>query len=214
VPDLDPKEAERFIELTNQLPRPVQKMLEAIEGNCLDILKIRPELKGKMGLVLCRNVIHFLNDKEQTAFFQQLHQLLEPDGRAIVTVNSKYGYPGSRPVFDANPNSTTFCQTQCFVTDRDVSQLPQSIIFRDMTPCSGDLVSTEYDTKFIYNRDRGKKWTVDRDTFKQLSEPFEPLIQETVQTSKEDFGKNKKRLCESANDSSSSLFNRRSDKTL
>ena len=186
--DLDSSEMGHFSALREQLPPQVKKKLEPIEGNCLDILKKKPELKGQIGLVLCRNLIHFMNDEKQTEFFQQLKELLKPGGTAILSVNAKYSFLPDRKAFEANPSFHSFLQTQCLVTDLDVSSAPKSIIFRELLPCSKDLISNEFISNRIYSRYKGQKWTVDNEAFKQIDRRLQPRIKESIEQNKAEIG--------------------------
>ncbi len=63
--DIVPDEVESFENLCNQLPSQVQKKIEPVLGNCFELLQLKPELKGTVGLLLCNNLLHFFNDEEQ-----------------------------------------------------------------------------------------------------------------------------------------------------
>ncbi len=66
--EINPGEIAQFKTLTRDLPENVNKKLKSLEVSCFDLLKIKPELKNTIDLILCRNVIHFFNLKEQAEF--------------------------------------------------------------------------------------------------------------------------------------------------
>lgn len=175
------REMESFCSLRKELPQEVQERLEPIQGSCFDILDKNPRLQQKVGLVLCRNLIHFFNDQEQAEFFQKVKGFLRPDGRAIFTVNPK---DLNTPVFKENSDCTSFYQTLCLITDRNVSASPQSCIYQALTPCSGELVSSKFDEKRIYNRDKGKPWVVDNMAFNRISSEHRTKIRTAMQENK------------------------------
>jgi len=61
--EICPEEMENFHELQASLPDDIKKKLISIMGSCFDLLRSNSELANKVGLILCRNLIHFFNDK-------------------------------------------------------------------------------------------------------------------------------------------------------
>lgn len=86
--DINSAEVQAFRDLSNEFPSQVQEKIEPILGNCFELLKLKPELKGAVGLLLCNNLIHFFKDKELDDFLKLLKTILKPGGRAIFTANA------------------------------------------------------------------------------------------------------------------------------
>lgn len=106
--DINLDEISTFEELRQSLPAEIQKKLHALPGSCLKILQLNPSLAGKIDLILCNNLIHFFDDKEQSAFFSLIKELLTPKGSAIFSANSIYGCPEAKALFFKYHNCTTF----------------------------------------------------------------------------------------------------------
>jgi len=171
--DIDPDEMATFNANREQLPQNVDEKLEPIEGNCLDILTKKSDLK--VDLVLCRNLIHFFNDKEQELFFENLKKILKPGGIAIFTVNSLYVDSSNEQLLETNPDATAFRVTQCVLTDYKTN-VP-TVLSREIKPTLGENVSTDFEERYLYQKKTGEsKWQVFRDQFKQLDPELQKRI--------------------------------------
>lgn len=99
-------EIERFNKYKKELPESYQEKLIALPGSCFDLEK-KGEFKNKIGVLLCRNFIHFLtSEKELTQFFYLVKYLLKPGGIAILTADSSYNIPDY--AFRGDPAATAF----------------------------------------------------------------------------------------------------------
>jgi len=185
VNDIQPLEMKKFRELRNNLPTDIQEKLEGLESSCMDILKVKPELINKVGVVLCRNLIHFFSNEEQTKFLNDLKKILKPGGRAIFAVNSIYSV-GNQEVFDKQPNSTCFDAVQCFVTDFNRSSMPIATIFFKLMPINGNVTNeTLANFKKIYLVERNSKtnfkWKANNDQFSLLDKNLQKEINQAYQ---------------------------------
>jgi SAM-dependent methyltransferase len=159
VNEIDPTEMQQFRNLQKMLPSDVRGNMEPIEGNCFTLLEAKPELAHRVGLVVCRNLIHFFNDTQQASFFQLLKNLLRPGGRAIFTVNSSYPFGESSEVLKANPEVTSFRKLTVLIYDNS-QDWPIGQLCEEMSPCSGKLVSYEYEKFDIYTVVPGNMWNI------------------------------------------------------
>jgi SAM-dependent methyltransferase len=185
--DICPEEMRTFRGLKSSLPKDVAGKLEAVEASCFDLLKIKPELEGKVGLIFCRNLIHFFNAKEQEEFFQNIKKMLKPGGKAILTVNAAYSFPAYKKTIEKNPLVTSFKTTQTTVTDFDRGSTPVAIIQRDMEKCPEDAVSTNYEALYIYERNMqtGFEWRANKEALAKVDEALRPKIKKACADSKE-----------------------------
>lgn len=152
VNDILPQEIQELEAYRKNLPPEVAKKLESIQGDCFNLLKLKPELANKVGLVLCRNLFHFFTDKQQTEFFALLKQILKPGGRAIFTVNSVYSPDRA---CEKHGDATSFATTE-FIIYQGTKGF--KCFRRDVSPCSGDKVSTDYDVHVLYQKKKGEPW--------------------------------------------------------
>jgi SAM-dependent methyltransferase len=180
--DIDPAEMRGFEQLKQSLPSQVASKIESCEGNCLDLLKMKPEIKGKVGLVLCRNLIHFFNAQQQAEFFQLLKEILKPGGQAIVTANTVYFSENSRSVIEANPMDTSFKTTYCFIHDYTLSRGPKISAYNEIAPCLPEEVSNDFQAVYLYVRgaETDFKWRVDNTAFNSLPSSLRPKIREAI----------------------------------
>lgn len=168
--DVENSEVAIFKELKKQLPTNVNKKLKEIEGSYQDILKINPEIEGKVSLILCRNFIHFLHSEGKKEFFKLIDRILKVGGKAIFTANSIYG-KGQTEYFKANPNSLYFKLTRAAVADLD--NLSNSGLFYENWKTSTEGTSTEGnggDTQILFacSEETKSKWFADPETAKQF----------------------------------------------
>lgn len=140
--DLLSQEVPLFKALCQDLPPEVQEKLEAILGSCFDILKLKPELKGKVGLLICNNFIHFLTDEKLNIFLTLVKALLKPGGKAIFTANAYSGATVMRQeIMDANPNHTAWTASTIYLHNHEKSTLPVACLVRYMFPAHPSQVS-------------------------------------------------------------------------
>ncbi|MES2274204.1 MAG: class I SAM-dependent methyltransferase [Chlamydiota bacterium] len=186
--DIESEEMEVFQKLRSALPFNIKQKLEAVEGNCFDILKKKPEITNKVGLILCRNLIHFFNNQEQTDFFQLLKQMLKPGGRVILTANSVYNWIMDKHIFEQNPDATSFAVTQCLFIDFAKSNLPYAVPYRTIAICADDKVSSNYTNLHLYERNFGTKWKVNNNEFNQLDPSIRPTIKKLLSDRQKEIG--------------------------
>lgn len=195
--DIDLTEVAEFEQLKKQISSEVHgnvgSRLESIEGTCFDILKKQPQLEGKVGLILCRNLIHFFNDLEQQIFIDLLKKLLKPGGKAIFTTNSVYTQKNSEiPI--QNPTATTYSVTHCLIHDRSISLAPIGCIFKHYAAHHPAKPHDQNATAFIefhlYNKDpigtKGK-WVVDNQAFNKIDADLRERIKGAVTENKSSF---------------------------
>jgi SAM-dependent methyltransferase len=161
--DLSPKEKDRFEELKQQLPENLRGKLTFHLGDCLKIFKEKPELEGKVDLLICRNLLHFLNDQQEAEFMALVKKVLKPGGKAICSANSIYGASDIPDACKVGTATTGFTEASLIVTDLDQGPEPKAIPYIGLRPLpqkeySGDFAETDV----IYlAQDEGKGMWVD-----------------------------------------------------
>lgn len=170
--DIVPGEIKQFERLRGQLPLLVQKKLEPILGNCLDILQLKPELEGKVGLVICNNLLHFFNDVEQEKFLDSLKKILKPGGRAIFTVNACYQDYHNKSIYECYPENTAWETITCFEQDYEKNgSTPVSVLYNSISLSTPKKVSPDYKQYYLWLKDQATlfQWIEDRSVYKILS---------------------------------------------
>jgi SAM-dependent methyltransferase len=105
--------------LRTELPPSVAGCVEGVEGDCFDLPIKKPEIMGHVGLLLCRNFIHFLRDELLEKFCSMVKGMLREGGRAVIMANCVYELPSCRHIFEDHPTTTTFAFESYFVADWD-----------------------------------------------------------------------------------------------
>lgn len=162
VNDITVGEQKRFSILRNTCHESIKKKLIPAPGDGLQILSKFPELRGKAGVVVCRNVIHLLNDVQMGQFFILLKDILKPDGYGVITVNSAYMTPP--PVYKelGMARKTDFWSFNCFITGGGQvigsDSIKSNRLFYVHTPTSGSKIGENVPDICVYKRDLGKPW--------------------------------------------------------
>ena len=182
--DITAGEIQAFHRIRSCFPPNIASKLEAIEGDCLNIGNLKPEILGKIDVIFCQNLIHFFNEKQQTQFFETLKSLLKPDGRVILSVNSKYAEKGQSKAFTDNPTCTSFTEYTCFLTDFAKGTLPISQLFCEIIPCSDQTVGNPSITTYLYIRQPGGNWIPDSKAYGTLPAGIRKKAKEAIATAK------------------------------
>ena len=179
--DILPSEVQKFNTLRSSLPIDLRDRLIPSPGDCFDLLKSKPELKGQVGLVVCRNLIHFLRDEQQTKLIRDVKEMLKPGGRAIFTANSTYALlgGGGGVIVREDPSITSFKVTQCVIDHPTVGD-GISLIYRAIRPCPEQLMAISSEQRYLYRRVAGK-WTVDNVAFNEISPTIKGEIKEAIE---------------------------------
>jgi SAM-dependent methyltransferase len=185
VNDICKNEIEEFEKIKQSLPLNIGQKLESVHGNCLDLLKLKPELSKKVGLILCRNLIHFFNNQQQAEFFALLKKILKPGGRAIFSVNSIYIKSSNKKIFESFPDTVSFSNTLGTIHDYTQGTQPSEIFYNELSPCPDEHVSTDYVDHYLYERRAGSAWKVNNEQFNKLSKELQPTIQKALSAYKD-----------------------------
>ncbi len=172
--DCNPKQMARFQEIVQTLPLDIQAKLDSDEGDCLELLKRKPALQERVSVILCRNLIQFFSDTQMGTFFSLLKNLLEPGGRAILTVKSIYDVPDQQALFQAHPLVNLFAHVRCVL--KEPNQSPTNL-FVDLAPIESPLSTMEPNVAVVYSREIGAEWR----SFPKELEKFPPPICKAVQ---------------------------------
>jgi hypothetical protein len=172
--DCNPKQMARFQEIVQTLPADIQAKLDNDEGDCLDLLTRKPSLQGRVSVILCRNLIQFFSDTEMDKFFALLTNLLEPGGRAILTVKSIYDVPDQQALFQAHPQVNLFAHVRCVLKKPNQSL---TNLFVDLAPIVSPLSTMEPNVAVVYSREIGANWR----SLPEELEKFPPPICKAVQ---------------------------------
>jgi SAM-dependent methyltransferase len=172
--DINSIEIKSFEEMKKTLPSQIQSKLHSLPGSCFDILNAKPELEGNIGLILCRNLVHFFADEDHGRFFTQIAALLKNGGHAIISANMAQGN------ILQNPSQQTCARiVQCIVHD-DSTGGTGCAILQDSVPIkvvnSSELLGGKSFNLYERNAASGYKWVVNRDGFGTL----DPTTKEKV----------------------------------
>lgn len=178
INDIELTEAGRFGGLKETLPEDIKSKLTFDTGDCLDILKRNPKLKGTASFVLARNIMHFMYGLNLSAFMQTLMDLLEPGGQAIITVNGVYEFPAQRKIFEENPNTDLFELTYCEYINRDIGQ--PNYIYRDFTPITEQVANLSSHIPntihIVCERKPGSAWKANAEAVKLIPGPHKDKV--------------------------------------
>lgn len=181
--DITPKEVKSFKNLCLEQPLEIQKKLEAIEGDCLQLLNLKPELKRKIGLVLCNNLIHFFNDKNEESFMEMLKTILRPGGRGIFTVNATYlaSDNESKETFERYPEQTSWKHVYCLLHDYTKGVTPISVLYHSCQKCPLSEISFKFDSYDLWLKNLNTKWIEDKSGYEKLPLETANKIKSSIQ---------------------------------
>lgn len=175
--DINTSELEIFKSVKKNLPKQIQAKLELLPGDCLEVLAQRKALDERIGLVLCRNLIHFFDDSQQMDFFLSLKATMKVGGLAILTANH-YGF--ELPINEVNEKRfTTFRRFRVLVYDYALSDSPIAILSDCTLPYTGKSIPLTLQSSYLYKReDSGQKWKYTPNVFDELKVPN--IIREAI----------------------------------
>ncbi|MBA3238803.1 MAG: class I SAM-dependent methyltransferase [Parachlamydiaceae bacterium] len=177
--DILPSEVESFKKLCTELPSQVQEKIVSVCGNCFELLKLKPELEGKVGLLLCRNLIHFFNDQEQDAFLKLLKNALRPGGRAIITVNASYFFSEHRKILDSSPDNTAWNHLSCTLHDQSLNFERVDDLF---IKSSSSKVTCDYQSDYLWLKglSTNYKWRENPEVYKSLTPDVVKILKKSL----------------------------------
>lgn len=189
--DIDPGELSTFENLKNTLPTDVSMKLESLPGDCFKLLDKKPELSKSMDIILCRNLIHFFSDTEQSMLFNIVKKLLKPNGIAFFTSNAVYHDPNLEQICMAHPKATRFKFIQGLITDYSLGTMPCDIFYREINPVYEDIDCLSYQEYRLYQRDEKTafKWVVDNQEFKKMNPQLQKSINQAFNEKKSEISK-------------------------
>lgn len=180
--DIVPEEISAFKRLVSTLPEQVQSKIEPIRGDCLNLDQLKPELIGSVGLLICHNLLHFFNDKQQEAFFEMMKKVLKPGGMAIFTVNACYSTPTSKEIFESYPEQSAWLFADCLEHNYLISDSPISVVHRFAMKSQPSEVSVNFKQYYLWLKDNttGYKWIEDRSGYKALPDEAALKLKQVV----------------------------------
>ncbi len=187
--DIVPNEVESFKGLCKQLPSQVQEKTEPVLGNCFELLKLKPELKGKVGLLLCNNLIHFFNDKERESFFELIKAILKPGGRAIFTANTCYSFSECKGVLDLYPERTAWKFTRCLVYNYHIDSKPVKNLYYSTFVASPEQISVNYRRFHLWLKKTDTDWVANEEGYNELPKHDANKVKSTVTKNLEEIKK-------------------------
>ena len=170
--DIVPSEVQRFINLRKDLPPNIRDRLVPVPGNCFDLLKTNPSLANRVDLILCRNLIHFFTDEQQTSLLRLVKEVLKPGGKAIFATNATY------VVLGEPSNHTSFNTTQCVISHPTIPP-GISVIYRSVNPIPEHLISMRFEELYLYKR-IDSKWNVFNEEFSKIDPAIRGEIKEVI----------------------------------
>lgn len=174
--EIEQQEVETFKDYHYQCPPNLQERLTPIHGDCLKLLQLKPELTGKVGFVLCRNLLHFPQVQLQP-FFAMLKKMMRPDGEAIFVVGAPYTYPESQKEVEQHPDETCFAATTCTLSADLLAREDLGVVLKRLKPSSEAQMRTEITHHDLYTRDGQNAWQFDRAAFNRV----EPSLRADVE---------------------------------
>lgn len=183
VNDCDEEEMDNFEKVKETLPKAVQSRLKMIRGSCFEIPKKVPDIRNQVGLLICRNFLHFSNTEREKEFFDLLTNILKPGGRGIFMVNSVYAYRNWREKFEAAPRATNWEITRCILTGKEVNG--ELALCEEALPCVEELVGNGYSSAPIYKASKGS-WQ-QQEKFKELPAEVQTKVKNSLARNKTAF---------------------------
>jgi SAM-dependent methyltransferase len=168
--DIEPREIAVLKKNLKSLPKPIQKKCTVIEGTCLDLLTKKPDLKEKMDIVVCRNLLHFLRLPEQIKLLGIVKSMLKTGGQAIFTANSIYPN-GDLPEDEGAPSAIHM--RSCFL-ESELFQGNAVALYRSMSYCQDEEISPlNYHQHYLYlkNQSTEGKWIPCKEKIKHTDVP-------------------------------------------
>ncbi len=160
-------------------PENVNKKLEWISADCFNLLKSKPELKHKIDVILCRNLLHYFNKEKMRDFFKLIGDALRQGGRAILSVNSIYQFKEGRKFFEENPDEPHMMLTQCYATD-SVNKKNSISLFSELTriidPRLDEMDASIFKVLYEKSEATNHKWKV----FRGLYQSFPSALREKI----------------------------------
>lgn len=181
--DITREEVEKCRELIRALPSDLAERIEPIEGDSMDLLQIMHKEIGKVGLVLCRNLIHFQNNQRLKQLFKSMKVLQTDEGQAIFTTNAVYCDASQRAAFEANRNCVSFAHMHLILNDLSIDSNPAygtAVLCTDIAPCSDDEISRAPIQARLFSRETGKEWQMDNQNFRELDGRLQQKIMEAI----------------------------------
>lgn len=182
--EINPQEIQFFRTFRSAFPTDIQARLTPLQGDCFQLLDLCPNLRGRVGVIQCRNFIHFLDDRRQDLFFKLTKELLQAEGRIAVTANSVYiFYANHKKLVEAHPRATSFSMTQCILYSGE--RRPLGTIFNETALCKETLVDpANHSDICLYSRGSERSnWVKREDAFNSLDEKLRPKIEKAVEDS-------------------------------
>ena len=190
--DIVPTEVESFKNLCQQFPTEVQKKIEPVLGNCFELLQLKPELEGKVGLLLCNNLLHFFMNNEQESFLSLLKKILRPGGRAIFTANACFGCNNSeiQQAFEDDPEHTYYGNIGCYFYEHPNSGYPIKALFQSILPIEQKNEIADYFYYYLAKKNETThyKWVEDKSGYDSLpkreADELKTIVAATLQDAK------------------------------
>ena len=150
--DLEPSPLTLLKTALDTLPKALKNRCEVVEENCLRLLEKKPELHGRINLILCRNLLHCINKQDREKFFLVISNLLAPGGKAIFTTNSVYN------IAEGNSETLEKYRGRTFMNEVVVKcgnhlTTQYSCLFHDIAPVDEPPMNKGLETSALYLRD-------------------------------------------------------------
>lgn len=171
--DIDEDSIQDLRNQISQHPGIVQEACQIDEGSCFNLLNRNPSLENRIGLIMCRNLIHYFTNQQQSELFALTKRMLRRGGQAIFTSNCIYTqyWDGKTadPQWMHQGQVSSFTLTKVLIhdfTDETKGYKPCHTLFSTIEPCSDQLVSgTETTEASFYQKDHTTnfKWKKDNE---------------------------------------------------
>ena len=191
--DLERGEIQHFKGLKQKITdKQTRKKFHSFEGDYSQILRYKPDLENTINLLLCRNLLHFFNAKQQRNLLEITKKFLIPGGQAIFTVNSIYSMEEERRKEFACLDAVSFASRSYQLVDRSNEKLPPTYypLYRRIMPLEKESTRdarNESVKELLYKSDKqtGYKWTkVNKFSFPEEAEQVFSSEKESIRSVK------------------------------
>jgi SAM-dependent methyltransferase len=191
--DIEPKEVAQFEANKKLLPPAAAQRLISIPGDCLTILEKKPALANKIDILVCRNLLHFLDQDQQNALFKMMKKMLKPGGEAVFTVNSIYSMRnGGRAIFEENQGTTCFLSRSFKMTDYDHPDEISYDLERAIWPCPEERFNLSEASNITLSETQAGSWKWNTKALSELDALDSSIQQQLPRILKENDGVIKK----------------------
>jgi len=181
INDISEQELQTAMKLAKTLPPNIYKRIHTIAGDCFELQT--HDLEGKVGILICRNLIQYANTAQQNKFFAIIAKLLQPQGQAFIITEADLNNEEKPFLFNA---------TQVVASGMRANFLQTSLLLgvyeATATAHDDENVSwTKGRKDVVYSRSFGAGWVEQQQVFQQMGQENTLKIKQLIKEKKEEF---------------------------